>query len=147
MKRKLIMPVILSLTLIITVLYFYYNQSKQKYDLITYDRFLTLQDDGGTHYDRKYTIDLFKKTVIKKEDYYKGFQGIQYKDKTLYQKKINNQEVKKIKNLMEDIIKNQKQYSIDQEKSYLYYSLYVNNQEIKIYDPKIIQKLEKLLTI
>ena len=63
-------------------------KEENKIILVTYDRFLTLQDDGGTHYDRRYEIDFSKKTVTKLEDYYKGFEGLQYQNKKLYQNEL-----------------------------------------------------------
>ncbi len=140
MKIRYTIPIILMTILCIIPLY--YSQTTQKYDLITYDRFLTLQDDGGTHYDRKYTIDFSKKTITKKEDYYKGFEGIQYKDKILYQKKLSHREIKQLKNIIKNIINNQQQYNTNRE---IYYSLYYNHKEIKISDKNTIQKLEKIL--
>lgn len=120
-------------------------KEKKKIVLITYDRFLTLQDDGGTHSDTRYEIDFKKKEVVKLEDYYKGFEGLQYKDKALYKKSFNETEGTKLKELFADIIENKESYGVDREHAYMYYELQFNDEEIKIYDKTIIQKLEELL--
>lgn len=120
-------------------------KEENKIILVTYDRFLTLQDDGGTQYDRRYEIDFSKKTVTKLEDYYKGFEGLQYQNKKLYQKELTKKESDKLKELLKEISSKKNDYEQDLEHTYMYYELKQNNTNIKIYDKKVIQELEVLL--
>ena len=76
------------------------------YVIETDDQFKTLKNDGESYYDRRYLIDLKKKTVSKKESYYEGFVGEKYKDKELYTKSLNRKEIKEIKEIIKEIINN-----------------------------------------
>lgn len=61
----------------------------------------------------------------------------------MYQKKLTQKESKTLKELLKEISNNREYYEQDLEHTYMYYELKEKN--IKIYDKKTIQKLEKLL--
>lgn len=123
------------------------NNANENYEIITYDRFITMQNDGGSHYDTRYIIDLDNKQVKKLADYYKGFSGYVYKDKVLYEKKLSDDETNELKKIIDDIIDNKDAYSIDKDNTYEYYTLNSDVlDEIKIYDRDVIKNLEDILS-
>lgn len=151
MKKNIIIlfiGIIVGVIIYFSCNYFFQQKNESNYGLIkviTYDRFTTLMNDGGSHFDRKYIVDLNKKELKKYEDYYKGFEGYQYQDKLLYEKKLNSNDVKKIRLLIEDIINNKDQYEKDTERKYIFYTISSETfEEIKIYDSEIIKKIENI---
>ena len=150
MRKKitvvLIIIIIVASTLFILIKNNKLIPSKSTFDntyvIETDDQLKTLQNDGGSYYDRKYFIDL-KKTVSKKEDYYEGFVGEKYKDKELYTKSLTKKE---IKDIIKQVINNYEENVPNPIDAYTYYILSCKSyKEIKIYDPDIIDKIEKLL--
>ena len=149
MKKKIFIFVIgIIFGIFLNLFYNYFIPQEKDYGLITvvtYDRFTTLMNDGGTHYNRKYLINLNKKELKKYEDFYKGFEGYQYQDKLLYEKKLSNDDVNNIRLLIEDIINNKEQYEKDFEHRYIFYTISSEIfEEIKVYDSEIIKKIEKI---
>lgn len=132
------------------LIYNNFDSKKEKYELVTvvtYYKFTTLMNDGGTHYDRKYILDFKEKKLKKYEDYYVGFEGLKYKDKLLYEKKLDNKSIEEFNYLLEDIINNKDKYENDYEKTYIYYTISSDKfEEIKIYDKTIIQKIEDIFS-
>lgn len=150
MKKKLIIGLVILVIITIISLFLIMNYQKEEkdnlYTIITDDQFKTLLNDGGTHYDTKYEVDLSKKIVTKYESYYIGFKGYKYENKVLYEKKLTNKEKNKIKELFEDIIDNKEIYSEDKEKTYMFYTFkFKDNEDILIYDKEVIDKIEQLL--
>ena len=154
MKKKIALVLIIIIIIACTLLILIKNNklisSKSTFDstyiIETDDQFKTLQNDGGSYYDRKYIIDLKKKTVSKKESFYEGFVGEKYKNKELYTKKLNKKEIKEIKEIIKEVINNYEEKVPNPMDAYTYYILSCKTyEEIKIYDPDIIDRIEKLL--
>ena len=154
MKKKIALVLIIIIIIACTLLILIKNNklisSKSTFDstyiIETDDQFKTLQNDGGSYFDRKYIIDFKKKTASKKEDYYEGFIGEKYKDKELYTKKLNKKEIIEIKGIIKEVINNYEEKVPNPMDAYTYYVLSCKSyEEIKIYDPDIIDRIEKLL--
>lgn len=150
MKDKFLVVVPCIIVVVLSLFTMYFNSqvevelASNVVTVITSDRFMTLQNDGGTHYDTKYEVDLNKKKVTYYESYYKGFEGLQYKDRKLYDKSLNAEEIEKFKKLILDIEENQDIYSIDYDHTYMYYVVEYDDMEIKIYDKDVISRLEEI---
>lgn len=114
--------------------------------IITSDRFSTLMNDGGTHYDTKYVIDFNDKSVSYYESYYKGFIGPVYEDKRISNKILTKEEIRDVKMLILDIKKNKDDYGNDRYHTYMYYTLIDGDERVDIYDTSIITKIESLLS-
>lgn len=121
------------------------KSDNEKIIIETYDKYMTLQNDGGTHTESKYEIDFDKKSVLKYESYYEGFEGYKYVDKVLYKKKLTKEELSELKKIINDIEKNKDEYSTDYNNTYMPYVLTSGDEEIKIYDNDVILKLEEVL--
>lgn len=121
------------------------KDNNEKIIIETYDKFMTMQNDGGTHYDTKYEIDFNKKSAVKYESYYEGFEGYKYLDKVLYTKKLTKKDISELKKIINDILKNKDEYSTDYNNTYMPYVFTRGDEEIKIYDNDVILKLEEIL--
>lgn len=115
------------------------------YTIITDARFATLLNDGGSHTDTRYEVDLKRGVVTKLEGYYKGFEGWEYQNKKLYSKNLNDAEIKAIKNLFDNIEQNSDKYNQDTENNYMYYTYSHGEVSIDLYDREIINEIEKVL--
>jgi len=80
--------------------------SKDKYIVTTSEKFITMQNDGGSHTSTYYQVDLEKKKIYKCRDSYKGFEGYKTKGKIVNRKVLNDDEVLQLKNLFDKIIAN-----------------------------------------
>lgn len=134
---------------------------QENYLLIT-DMFQkTMLNDGGSCLNQYYEINFKNMSVIKYEDYYKGFEGFIYKRKELYEKKLNSNENSKLKKYLNEILE-EKQSSVDLSTSnFQYYILipvdnfnidYNNMEELEgiegsiIYnDYEVIELIDELL--
>ena len=78
--------------------------SKDKYIVTTSEKFMTMQNDGGSHTSTYYQVDLGKKKVYKCRDSYKGFEGYKTKGKIVNRKVLNDDEVVQLRNLFNKVI-------------------------------------------
>lgn len=146
-NRLVIIGIIIAIIVIIGVVIGVFNANKVNdiHELITYDRFTTLLNDGGTHTNTRYEINFSKKKVTKLEDYYIGFKGYEYQNKELYTKDLTKEEIAQLKEIFKKITENKDNYSIDNEKTYIYYTYVYEGQEINVYEKVIIDSLEEIL--
>ena len=82
-KKKILFILMISIVIVIiaSVVVIMKLDASSKYVITTDMKLLTMRDDGGTHYNIYYEIDLQKSTVKKCEDYYEGLDGYVYKGK------------------------------------------------------------------
>lgn len=118
--------------------------NENKYQITTSMKFMTMRNDGGSHTNLYYQIDLNENKVIKCEDEYAGFKGYKYEGKVLDVKKLNAKEKQDLKLLLDNISNN-----IREEPEEFIYDFYilssVNKNDVKIYDKEIIKSLNNLL--
>lgn len=154
MKKKILIILIVAIIIGCTIFIVINNQKTvssnflfdEEYTIETDDQFKTLKNDGGSHYNRKYIIDLKKQTVSKKEDYYEGFEGEKYKDKELYKKNLTKSEIKELKKIIKEIINDFEEDTINPSDTSTYYTLSCKSyDEIKIYKTNIIDRIEKIV--
>jgi len=120
MKRKIVLAIIVIL-LIVVIIFIdniiinkeqYYNSSdfvldnENKYKIITNMKWITMRDDGGSHTNIYYQIDLNENKVIKCADEYVGFKGYQHEGKILYSKQISEKEKQDLKLILDNISNN-----------------------------------------
>lgn len=118
--------------------------SEDKYIVRTNDFIITAMSDGGTHYDVRYNVDLDNKKITKVQDYYKGFEGCKYKNRIIYERKLNDIEVDKIREIFEEIKENNYEKNEDKIGFIDYYEIYYINDEIReVYSNEIKKLMEK----
>ena len=150
MKKGLIcLIIILSLIIIVQIYWQFIKRDeidsaiKEKiYTIVTDEQFVTLQNDGGTHHNIYYIVDFNTKGIKKYEDYYIGFKGYEYKDKLIYEKKLDDDKATKLNKIIAVILSNE---DINQNNNYNYYIIKDKNEEIKIYNKNNINELKKIL--
>ena len=111
----------------------------------TNEKFFTMRNDGGTHYDTKYVIDFPNKKVTYYQSYYRGFQGWVYEDKVISTKMLTQDEIIEIVSVIKDIKENREEYGKDTNHTYMPYTLIDGDDEIILYNNYIISELEGLL--
>lgn len=113
-----------------------------EYKIITDSKYKTLQNDGGSHINIYYKINFSTKTITKYEDSYIGFEGYEYKDKIIYKKNIDINTNKRIKLLINNLIKKE---DINDKNSYSSYIVEFNGNSKEIYNSNSIKSLEDIL--
>lgn len=124
--------------------YLQIKNNSYDYKIITNDRFITLQNDGGTKLNVYYQINLNENKIIKYQDYYVGFKGYEYKDKVIYEKCIDNDTNNQLKFLLESLVTKE---DVNDKNNYSPYVIEFNNEEKKIYNSESIKSLENLLSV
>lgn len=116
-----------------------------KYTIITDMRWITMQNDGGSHNSIYYEIDLDNKTIIKIEEaYHANLGGTPTTEKSIfYTKKMDDSLINETKKLIEEIINKE-----DINSSNNYHSFTIESSNIKkdIYNFDTIKNINKLLT-
>lgn len=114
------------------------------YKITTSAKWVTMQNDGGSHTNIYYQIDFNENKVTKCEDKYVGFEGYEYQGKVLYSKEISEKEKQELKSILENISNNS-----EEEFEVMNFNFYIlsssNNEDISIYDKDIINSLQELL--
>jgi len=119
--------------------------NENKYLIRTNDQFMTMQNEGGSHVDTYYEIDLAKKASIKKQDRYKGFEGWVYQGKVLNKKVLTDKEISDLKEIFDNIIAN-KDSKVEDKLDFSYYTLSTKDyEEIKIYDKQTKQDILEIV--
>ena len=111
------------------------------YTVTTDTQFLTMQNDGGSHMNVYYQIDLQNNTVTKFEDKYVAFEGYEYQGKIIYSKNLSKDEAGNLLNILEEMI-SKKDTEIDLSSSdYKYYAISSKDyEEIAVNDYTLIKK-------
>jgi hypothetical protein len=113
------------------------------YIITTDSQFTTLLNDGGSHINIYYKIDLENKLIKKYEDRYIGFKGYKYKDKLIYEKYIDNKLNTEIKYALADLLDKN---DIRNEDNYAYYTIKSEDGNIKkIFNGKSIDRIKAIL--
>lgn len=148
-KKTIIVLAIIIVLVVITSLLMsrkkFKIDSDNKYIITTNLKMLTMANDGGTHTNEYYGIDLDKKRVYKYQDSYKGFKGDEYKGKIVKRKILSNEEVSSLQNIFYDVIFNNEKNKVNDINIRTYILDTKNYGEINIYDKEIIDKLVELL--
>lgn len=119
------------------------NRSDEIYTIITDTKFITMQNDGGSHYDIYYEFDPKTEEITKLADSYVGFKGYEYQRKKLYSKTLTDNLKKQLMSVLNDIIAQEDHSS---EKNYSPYSITTPvGKEIIIYDKPSIDSLKNIL--
>ncbi len=119
-----------------------FDVGDNKYIITTNTRFLTMQNDGGSHTNIYFEIDLNSNNVSVREDKYVGFKGYDYKRKELKNKKLSDEEAREVKTIIDGLIENPKEIEAG---NFSYYTLTVKDKEdIKFDDTTIIDRLNEL---
>lgn len=115
--------------------------SSNTYTIVTDQKYLTMQDDGGSNYNVYYEIDMSKNIIIKYEDHYIGFKGYEYRHKEIYDKVVDKELIDEIDSLIKTLI-----FEQDLNKNSYGGSFKIkdtNNNEYNIYNEEDIKKLKE----
>lgn len=129
------------------------NKKKDKKDIDVYvsdrdiyittdDKFMTLQNDGGSYYNREYVVDYNTLVATGYEDHYIGFEGFEYQHKEFYSKQLTQEDFKKLDKIRTDVALNPQE---DVNKTYTYYTIGGYGGSYKIYDRETIEEIENIL--
>ena len=138
MSKKIIFVTIIVISILTGISLLLMNKQSKEYIIITDARFKTLLNDGGTHYNIYYKIN--NNIVQKYEDYYIGFKGYKYKEKLIYEKKINNKIKKEFIKLI-NVLMNKD----DNNSNYSYYEIKVNKTQKIISNKESIDLIEDII--
>lgn len=129
------------------------NKKKDKEDIDVYvsdrdiyittdDKFMTLQNDGGSYYNREYVVDYNTLVATGYEDHYIGFEGFEYQHKEFYSKQLTQEDFKKLEKIRTDVALNPQE---DVDKTYTYYTIGGYGGNYKIYNRDTIEEIENIL--
>ena len=129
------------------------NKKKDKEDINVYvsdrdiyittdDKFMTLQNDGGSYYNREYVVDYNTLVATGYEDHYIGFEGFEYQHKEFYSKQLTQEDFKKLDQIRTDVALNPQE---DVNKTYTYYTIGGYGGNYKIYNRETIEEIENIL--
>jgi len=160
MKQKTLICVIISILIILAIVIWILNNKKtdntdiynkldfidneNKYIITTNTKWISMQNDGGSHTDIYYQLDLNGNIVKKCEDKYVGLKGYEYQGKILFSKELNDIEKSQLKSIFDNIIKNRTE-KVDKINFDFYIISLFNNEDIKIYDNDIINSIKNIL--
>jgi len=113
-----------------------------KYIIVTDYRFITMLNDGGSHTNVYYEIDLKSGIVKKLEDHYIGFQEYEYQGKEIYKKTLKGNIIKKLRKLLEELIKKEDNNDTN---NYNPYVIKYDDKEKEIYNKDSINLLRDKL--
>lgn len=118
--------------------------SKNKYTITTDMRWMTMQNDGGSHSSLYYEIDLDNNIINKvQEDYRANLGGTPSKQiNVIYTKKINTSIQEDVRTLLNEIILKE---DINENHNYHSFTISSLNTEKKIYNVKTIENINLLL--
>ena len=134
--------------------------SENKYIVTTDTKYKTVRDDGGSHTNIYYQIDLDNNSVIKCEDVYVGFKGYEHEGKIIATKELSNDEENELVSLFDKIIINKEGTtkekpedngisSMEAMAEYYLRPFYIvssyGNEDITVYSEEFISDFNKLL--
>lgn len=154
--RKNILIIVLIILIIVVVLALIFKPNVQsvtqaeefnldneyKYIITTSASKFSMQNDGGSHTNIYYLVDLNINKVTKCEDKYIGFEGYEYKGKVLYSKELSETENQKLKLILDNIDKENKK----EEVIFDFYKISAYNKEdVTVYNKDIINQIKEIL--
>ena len=145
MKKKLIILFIIILVIILTFIgikVLNKDSDNSTYTITTDYKYLTMQNDGGSNTNIYYKFNPSKGTIKKLEDNYTGFKGYEYQGKVIYNKAINNNTTKELKDLLNNLISKE---DINNPKNYEPYVIKYKDKEKSIYNKDSIKTLREKL--
>ena len=113
-----------------------------KYKIVTDEKYKTLSNDGGSHINIYYKVDFSDNTITKYEDKYVGLKGYQYKEKKVYDKKLELSTSEVLKATLDNLLEKK---DIKEEDDYSPYVIKSAIKEKNIYNKESIKKLERIL--
>ena len=119
--------------------------NNNKYKVITYTRWKTMRNDGGSNINIYYQIDLDNKLVSKiREDYHANLGGTATAStETMYTKKLSDELCKKIKKSLDEFIDKE---DVNNDENFDSYNILTLNKNKEIYSLETIEDINKLLT-
>ena len=118
--------------------------NENKYVITTNTKWISMQNDGGSHINVYYEIDLNENTIIECADKYVGFKGYEYERKIVSTKKINDVEKNELKSILNDAIKKASD-KVEEINFDFYLISSFDNENIKIYDKDTINKIKSIV--
>ena len=118
--------------------------NQNKYIITTDIKWISMQNDGGSHTNVYYQIDFNKSTVQKCEDKYVGFDGYEYKEKIIFSKKLSETEKSQLKSILDNAIKNGTEKT-DAINFNFYLISSFDSEDVKIYNNEIINIIKNIL--
>lgn len=155
--KKILVTILIGIISLIIIILFKTTNSKlissrftldssSKYIVTTDSQFSTLRDDGGSHINVYYQIDLQDNSITKCQDEYVGFKGYKYKGKIIYSKILNGNDADTLKELLNDMVIKKDEEKDLHTSNYKYYTLStIDYEEIIINDSSMIEKFESLV--
>ena len=118
--------------------------SNKKYEIITDQKYLTMQNDGGSHTNVYYQLDFEEAIVVKKEEnYHANLGGTPTTDsKTIYTTLIPADLSEELQKTISDILDKEDE---DDGTNYEPYTIKTQNEEKEIYNYDTIDLLKELL--
>ena len=112
------------------------------YEITTDYRFITSQNDGGSHINIYYKVYLDDFYVEKYQDKYVGLKGYEYQGKQIYRKKISPSLAIEMNELLEDLLKKE---DVNDTKNYSPFVIKKYNKEKSIYNEQSIKSLRDMI--
>lgn len=158
MKKKILICVIVILLILVAIIIGMlknkekdsYTQSnfvldnENKYVVTTNTKWISMQNDGGSHTNIYYEIDLNENTIVECADKYVGFKGYEYERKIVSTKKINDIEKNELKSILNNAIKNGTD-RVEEINFNFYVISSLGNEDIKIYDKDTINNIKVIV--
>lgn len=116
------------------------TRETREYVIVTDMKYLTMQNDGGSHTSIYYEIN--DDTVIKLQDEYVGFVGYKYQRKVLYQIKTKEEVLANLKTLLDHMI------SMGNDEpggSFVPFTIKRGEEEVILFHEEKIQEIKELL--
>ena len=107
-------------------------------------QWITMQNDGGSHTNIYYNIDLDNNIISKvKENYKANLGGIpEFTIDIIYEKEIDSGLRKDLKSLLDEIIEKE---DINESQNYNFFIIYTMNYKKNIYNKNTIEKINTIL--
>lgn len=156
-KSKMFMIFILSIILIFVIstlcLYVFHKSeytfelnSENKYRIETDMQWITMQNDGGSHTNIYYNIDLDNNVISKISEEYQANLGGNPKTtiNEIYSKELDFKLQKNLKSLLAEVMEKE---DVNENKNYNFFTITTLNTEKIIYDLNTIEKISNILEL
>ena len=124
--------------------YTFQLDNDKKYEIITDQKYLTMQNDGGSHENVYYQRDFEENIVVKHEDFYHANLGgaPTTDEKTLFIRYIPSDLSEELEKQLKEVMTNE---DIDDGTNYEPYTIKTKNEEKEIYNYDTIDLLKEFL--